>query len=274
MAASQFYFLQNEFIEVYNHARRAEELALSDPRSACFYARLSLETAIKWMYLSDKSLRSPYEPTLSALIHEPSFRNLVGQPIVTKAKIIKDLGNMAVHETKAIGQERAVTALRELFHFSYWLVRTYAKGNKPEASIAFSADSLPQTKQVEAKTLGRLQAIEKQFQESLKAQQQAELERKKSEEGREALEAEIKRLQDEIASVKKVNAAIPDQHDYNEAQTRDAFIDLLLNEAGWPLDKPEDGEFPVTGMPNNKGEGLVDSVLCGKDGKPLGLVEA
>lgn len=61
MAASQFYFLQNEFIEIYKHARRAEELALSDPRSACFYARLSLETAIKWMYLSDKSLRSPYE---------------------------------------------------------------------------------------------------------------------------------------------------------------------------------------------------------------------
>lgn len=274
MAASQFYFLQNEFIEIYKHARRAEELALSDPRSACFYARLSLETAIKWMYLSDKSLRSPYETTLSALIHEPSFRNLVGPPLVTKAKIIKDLGNMAVHETKAIGQQRAVTALRELFHFSYWLVRTYAKGNKPEASVTFSADSLPQTKQVEAKTLGRLQAIERQYQESLKAQQQAELERKKSEEGREALEAEIKRLQDEIALVKKVNAAIPDQHDYNEEQTRDAFIDLLLNEAGWPLDKPEDREFPVTGMPNNRGEGFVDYVLWGKDGKPLAVVEA
>lgn len=140
MAASQFYFLQNEFPEVYQHARRAEELALSDARSACVHARLALETAVKWMYRSDRVLRSPYETTLSALIHEPTFRNLVGDDLVTKAKLVKDIGNMAAHETKAIPQPRAITALRELFHFSYWLVRTYAKGQKPDSSITFSAD--------------------------------------------------------------------------------------------------------------------------------------
>ena len=32
--------------------------------------------------------------------------------------------------------------------------------------------------------------------------------------------------------------------------------------------------IPVTGMPNNTGEGFVDYVLWGDDGKPLGLVEA
>lgn len=104
-------------------------------------------------------------------------------------------------------------------------MRTYAKGNKPDASIAFSADTLPQTKQVETKTLGRLQDIEKQFQESLKAQQQAELERKKSEEGREALEAEIKRLQDEIASVKKVNAAKANVTSWRQEHEEETFYE-------------------------------------------------
>ncbi|HEU0278073.1 MAG TPA: type I restriction endonuclease [Rhodanobacteraceae bacterium] len=40
------------------------------------------------------------------------------------------------------------------------------------------------------------------------------------------------------------------------------------------MDQARDREFPVTGMPNNTGEGFVDHVLWGDDGKPLGLVEA
>jgi type I restriction enzyme R subunit len=51
-------------------------------------------------------------------------------------------------------------------------------------------------------------------------------------------------------------------------------IDLLLREAGWPLDEARDREFRVTGMPNGKGEGFVDYVLWGDDGRPLAIVEA
>ena len=91
---------------------------------------------------------------------------------------------------------------------------------------------------------------------------------------RAALEAELAALRAEVAAAKAANAAVTDTHDYDEAATRDAFIDLLLNEAGWPLDKPQDREFPVSGMPNNTGDGFVDYVLWGDDGKPLGLVEA
>ena len=78
----------------------------------------------------------------------------------------------------------------------------------------------------------------------------------------------------EIAEVKRQNATTPDKHNYSEAETRDYFIDLLLKEAGWPLDKKDDREYPVTGMPNETGEGFVDYVLWGDNGKPLGLVEA
>src|ERR1019366_4350015 len=89
-----------------------------------------------------------------------------------------------------------------------------------------------------------------------------------------ALDAELTRLRGEVAEAKKTNTAQADTHNYSEAETRDYFIDLLLKEAGWALDKQLDREYPVTGMPNEKGDGFVDYVLWGDDGKPLGLVEA
>lgn len=268
---SQFSFLQVEFAEIFEHARKAETLALSDPRSACFYARLTLEISVQWLYKHDGSLRSPYETNLSALIHEPTFRKLVGDGLVTKARIIKDLGNLAVHETKAVSPQRAITSLRELFHFAYWLVHTYAKGEKPSPAIAFSPENLPQTEQVETR---RLQEIAKRVEETRKAREAAEQERLKVEAERLSLESELKQLRDEISKIKKANAATPDTHNYNEEQTRDAFIDLLLHEAGWPLDQARDREFPVTGMPSNSGNGFVDYVLWGDDGRPLAVVEA
>src|SRR5258707_5580787 len=94
---SQFAFLSAEFPEVFNHASKAESLALADARSACFYARLALEVAVGWLYDHDSSLRDPFETTLSARIHEGTFRQLVGNGLVAKARIVKDLGNVAVH---------------------------------------------------------------------------------------------------------------------------------------------------------------------------------
>jgi hypothetical protein len=105
---SQFAFLSADFAEVFAHASKAESLALSDPRSSCFYARLALEVSVNWLYARDDALRDPFETTLAARIHEPTFRKLVGDAIVAKARIIKDLGNAAVHETRAVSPERAV----------------------------------------------------------------------------------------------------------------------------------------------------------------------
>jgi type I restriction enzyme R subunit len=272
---SQFAFLSAEFPEVFAHASKAESLALADARAACFYARLALEVAVGWLYDHDSSLRDPYETTLSARIHEGTFRQLVGNGLVAKSRIIKDLGNVAVHETRSVPLDKAVTALRELFHFAYWLTRTYARKQKPNLGLSFSPQALPHTTQVPVATLKQLQEAEQRYTESVRAREEAEQAKLASETQRATLEAEIARLRAEIAAAKKANTAAADTHDYNEAATRDAFIDLLLGEAGWTLSNPgKDTEFPVTGMPNRTGEGFVDYVLWGDDGKPLGLVEA
>ncbi|HLZ74831.1 DEAD/DEAH box helicase family protein [Phenylobacterium sp.] len=273
---SQFAFLAAEFPEVYSLAARAEGMARTDARGACFYARLSLETIVGWLYRHEASLKSPYENTLAARLHEATFRNLVGPALLAKAKVIKDLGNKAAHEgARAVPSGDGIATVRELFHLAYWLARTYAGAAKPADAIAFSADALPLNKAVPAERLDQLNAAAERFVEAVKARERAEAAQRTSEADRKGLEAEIARLQAEVAAAKAANSRAPDTHDYDEATTRDTFIDLLLRESGWTFTRPgHDTEYRVTGMPNQPGEGFVDYVLWGDDGKPLGIVEA
>src|SRR5690606_16991610 len=118
-------------------------MANSDARASCFYARRTLEIAVDWLYKHDRALCLPYQDNLSALIHEPTFRQTVGDTLFTKARLIKDLGNLAVHSTRKILPSEALTATRELFHFCYWLARTYGRVSRPSPSLTFSVDLLP-----------------------------------------------------------------------------------------------------------------------------------
>lgn len=264
---SNFAFLQAEWHALYEAALKVETLALPDSRTACFYARRTLELAVKWLYKHDATLKLPYQDHLNALIHEPSFRALVSEAVFSKARIIKDLGNQAVHSSRAVPPGDAVVAAKELFHVCFWLARTYAQKEKPAPDLTFDLALLPKTTPLPLQTADQLRQLEDELQS--KDEKLSVLLADKA-----SLDEELKRLRAEVAAAKKANAALPDTHDYTEAQTRAYFIDLLLKEAGWPLDKPQDREFEVFGMPNKEGKGFVDYVLWGDDGKPLGLVEA
>jgi type I restriction enzyme R subunit len=270
---SQFAFLQAEFRDIFGHAARAEDLAHADPRGSAFYCRLALETAVDWLYRNDNTLKDPYDPTLAALLAEPSFQALVGRTLAVKARFVKDTGNAAVHG-KQVSAAQAAASLREFFHIGYWLARTYGRGPKPSIDATFRIEALPKVTQVAATTLAQLQEVGRRFKETVEARDAAEAARRVSEEGRAVLEAEIKALQAEIAAAKSANQATADTHDYREAETRDLFIDLLLREAGFDPRAPDTVEVEVTGMPNAPGVGYVDYVLRGNDGKPLALVEA
>jgi type I restriction enzyme, R subunit len=270
---SQFTFLSADFPEVLAHAVKAEGVARSDPRAACFFARLALEVAVNWIYTNDRTLHEPYDTTLSARLAEPTFQKLVGEGRFSSAGIIRRFGNDAVHETRPVPQDKAIASVRELFNCTYWLAWTYGR-RQPDPSLAFTPEALPHTQQISVKSLAQLQEVAKHFASAMDALEEAKKARLASEDERAKLEAEIAAVRAEIAAVKAANIASVDTHDYDEAATRDTFIDILLNEAGWPLDQSEDREFPVTGMPNGTGVGAVDYVLWGTDGKPLGLLEA
>ena len=264
---SQFTFLQREWPLVSGAASKAEDAVRVDPRAACFYARRALELVVDWAYKHDPALRLPYQDNLSALIHEPTFKQSAGEAVFNKARVIVTLGNRAVHSHRPIPEADALVAVRELFHLCYWLARTYGRVERPDSGLAFNAAALPHPEKVVAQTAEQLRALQQQL--HAKDESLAALLADKS-----ALDEELKRLRAEVAEAKRAAASRPDAHDYSEAETRDYFVDLLVKEAGWPLNQERDREFPITGMPNNSGEGFVDYVLWGDDGKPLGLVEA
>lgn len=265
---AQFGFLKPEWPDIHDAAARAESLVLADPRAAAFYARRALELAMGWLYQSDARLKLPYQDNLSALVHEPSFRDVAGNAILFKARYLKDAGNKAVHSPKPFTEPEARTAVAELFHFAFWLVRTYARGAKPPDGLTFDAAKLPKPMAEVAKL--SLEELRKRGEE-LRAKD-AKLTEILAD--RANLDAELQRLREEVAAARAANAATPDTHDYREAATRDHFIDMLLREAGWDPVGPNVTEYEVTGMPNTQGIGFVDYVLWGDDGKPLALVEA
>src|SRR5574339_996544 len=109
---SQFNFLQLEWAAVFEAASRAEAAVYADPRTACFYARRALELAVSWAFKHDASLRLPYQDNLSALIHDPSFKEAAGEAVFSKARVINTLGNRAVHGHRAIPEADAIASVR------------------------------------------------------------------------------------------------------------------------------------------------------------------
>jgi len=263
---SNFAFLAAEFPEIFDSAKRAEGYAASDPRTAAFHTRRTVELAVQWAYKNDSGLHFPYDDRISTLIHEPSFIKRAGQAVFTKAKLIIKIGNRAVHEAKETSAKDAGDAVRELFHLTFWLARTYAKAPPPDG-LGFDPAQLTRKDDLVRKAFAELTRLKAETEEKDKAF--AALLRDKGD-----LDAELIAARAERDRIRRDNEARPDTHDYSEAQTRDLYIDLLLKEAGWPLDQARDREFPVEGMPNNEGKGYVDYVLWGDDGKPLALIEA
>jgi len=264
---SHFAFLQREWVQIFEAASKAEAAVYADPRTACFYARRTLELAVSWAYKHDATLKLPYQDNLSALIHEPSFKQTAGEAVFSKARVINTLGNRAVHSHRPVPETDALAAVRELFHVAYWFARTYGRAGRPAPGLAFNPAVLPRPAQVARQTAEQLKALEERLRE--RDESLAALLANKN-----ALDEELKSLRAEVAKAKQAAAAQPDTHNYSEAETRDYFIDLLLKEAGWPLDQARDRELEVSGMPNQKDKGFVDYVLWGDDGRPLGLVEA
>lgn len=271
---SNFGFLQREWPELYEPARRAELAVYADPRAACFYARRGLEVAVSWMFANDSSLRLPYDNNLNSMLHEPTFQTLVGMPLFYKARAVKDLGNKAVHKSAPIPSRDAMGAVGQLFQVMFWVARTYSREQRPSDSLRFDPNLVPRVKLVQETSLEQM----RQQAEELKAKdaELAEARRLAAEAvvGKDALDAELAAVKAELAEVKKRNQQQPDTHDYSESETRDLYIDLLLSEAGWDLDDARNREVEVDGMPTASGKGFVDYVLWGDDGLPLAVIEA
>ena len=270
---TNFKFLE-EWNELHKSALEAEKLAFEDPRVSSFHSRRTLELIIQFMYEYDQSLILPYQTHLAALIFEPTFRDLVEERLFNKAKIIKDIGNKAVHSKKIIKKEESIFLVKELFHFSFWFSKRYS-GEKISTKPLFNELFLESKSKPKNTDLSKLKKSTKDLSDSLikRSKRLVEVLKKNTE-----LNEEIKKLRSKFSKNIEENNQIEiiDKNvEITEDETRKFYIDKYLEEAGWDLsNEGKDTEYEVKGMPNSTGIGFVDYVLWGDDGKPLGLVEA
>jgi type I restriction enzyme R subunit len=268
---SQYALIASQWPELHEEAQKVEQFALSDPRTACFYARRTIELLVEWVYDNDGQLDRPVTAqTLADLMYARVFCDVAGEQM-RRFRLLKDLGNKAVHRSDPIRAGDAVLAARELFQVLRWFALTYGRDPQRVRGFSFNADLLPSRDAAtaqQAQSREQLQALADQLAErdqQLRDQRLAAL----------ASQEELDRLRQEITALRRANeaAAVPEP-DLSEFDTRRAYIDHYLEEAGWLHGLSCTHEHEVQGMPNASGQGFVDYVLWGDDGKPLGLVEA
>lgn len=264
---SNFAFLPEPLREIAEAATKAEGHVHGDPRAACFHARFTLEAIVHWLYRHDADLRMPYDHSLGALMHEPSFQQLLPEAVFQKARVIQKFGNQAVHKPRPVAGNEALQVVRELHHICFWLVRTYY-ATASRAGAGWKDERVPVPVDGSAVVpRSELEALEQKL-----AEQNAQALKRQQE--KDALDAELQTVKAQLAEARAAAEQEPDHHDYSEADTRRIHIDVDLKRAGWPLDQARDREYEVTGMPNAQGIGYADYVLWGDDGKPLAVIEA
>lgn len=255
---SNFSFIPIHWANIAQTPEEAEQHVYGAPLYAAMLCRKSLEEWVRWMYEHDSDLTLPYDTSLSSLIHEQCFKNVVAPMQFNHINLIRKLGNAAVHTNAKIKPQEALYALQLLHGFIGWITMVYGEG-KPVFK-SFDEAIIPRDG-VKDKSKDELQKIERAFHEQ---------------------QSELKKLQDELATIKALKdqniAFIPPPIDPNEDLTRKIYIDTLMREAGWDPYGTNVPEYPVKNcMPQasgSNGDGKVDYVLWGDDGKPVAVVEA
>lgn len=255
---SNFSFIPIHWANIAQTPKEAEQHVYSAPLYAAMLCRKSLEEWVRWMYEHDSDLTLPYDTSLSSLIHEQCFKNVVAPMQFNHINLIRKLGNAAVHTNAKTKPQEALYALQLLHGFIGWITMVY--GEEKPAFKQFDEAVIPRDGSKD-KSKEELQKIERAFHEQ---------------------QSELKKLQDELATIKALKdqniAFIPPPIDPNEDLTRKIYIDTLMREAGWDPYGTNVPEYPVKNcMPQasgSNGDGKVDYVLWGDDGKPVAVVEA
>lgn len=276
---TNFQFLAEEWADFYQRSVKAEQCAITDPRTSLTYARMALELAINWMFTNDEELTLPYDTSLNSLMKQKEFQDQFPHKLYNDIDLIRKAGNLAIHN-KQVTKTDAEIIIENLFYFSRWFAKSYTKNTLGTIPI-FNWGLIP-TDGEEALSKKDYKKIQDKFETDLnrfKSKLEQEAERNSALANQNALfKKQIEALQAQIeANKKEANTADTTNHPRNEYETRKYFIDVSLREAGWDLSGSKDKEFKVQFMPsstNTSETGYVDYVLWDDDGLPLAVVEA
>ncbi|RKQ85824.1 type I restriction enzyme R subunit [Mycolicibacterium mucogenicum 261Sha1.1M5] len=276
---SNFAFIQAEWPDLFDVCQRAESYVVSDPNAAIFTARVGVERVVNYLFADVFGLPDGYRSDLNARMNDPEFKNRTSI-INSQLNLIRRRGNDAAHSTRLLTQQESLATLRGLFDIVVWTV----KNHTPFPAASPLGRSFDESIAQRRAPLGpaEVRKLAERFAEQQENAARAVAQRDETiAEQAEQLaqrDVEIALLRENIAAARAADT-VADTHDYRESEARDELIDLLIQDAGWDLTGQNDREYPVEGLPvfaggNVSGRGFVDYVLWGKDGKPLGLVEA
>ena len=228
----------------------AAEKTLHIDLSTCIMnCRRAMEVAVKWMYSVDGSLELPYDERLVSLMNNEDFRDIVGNDIWRRMKLIRQLGNDAAHEGKKFSVEQATLCLENLYIFMDFIACCYADEytQKDFDSELLKVQTTETVPQIDVQEIDLKALIAEN--ESLKAEFTARREEQQQ-------------------------SYVPKPLDISEYKTRKIYIDAMLTDAGWVEGKDWVNEYELPGMPNKSEVGFADYVLFGDDGKALAVIEA
>ena len=227
----------------------AERILHIDPAACVLNCRRAMEFAVKWMYSVDGSLVLPYDDRLVSLMDNEDFRDIVGQDIWRRMKLIRTLGNNAAHTGKKISEEQAALCLENLFIFLDFVAYCYGTDYTErtfDPALLKDEPAAPPPVYTDAEVkLEQLMAENAALREELTARR-----------------------------AEQQQTYVPKPLDLSEYKTRKIYIDAMLLDAGWTEGRDWLNEVELPGMPNKSEVGYADYVLYDDTHKPLAVIEA
>ena len=219
----------------------AERILHIDPAACALNCRRAMEFAVKWLYSVDDSLSMPDDDRLVRLMDSRPFRDLVGEDLWKKMKLIRTLGNNAAHDGDKISREQAELCLENLFDFMDFIACCYSTNYKRrgfDPSLVYAHGEEEAAAEAAEMQLERLMAENAALRADLTTRRETQRQ-----------------------------SYIPRPLDYAEYATRKIYIEALLLDAGWTL-----GKDCISDVHLELGE--ADYILYGSDNLPLAIIEA
>ena len=199
MANFSFLIGQDDY-EMFADACLEAERAMSlSPTISALAARRAFELAVKWVYAADDTIKPPYKDNLQSLVHEPTFRDALGDNRLWESlQYIITAGNMAAHRNAQLKPEDALFSLKILFLFIQWI--DYSYGSR-YTKRAFDPKQVPAVSHALAAKQRKAQedAARKEYEAQL-GEQTAHIAQ---------LEERIRALSDQLAARKAEQPAMP-----------------------------------------------------------------
>jgi type I restriction enzyme R subunit len=260
---SNFDFLKSKWPDLAATGRQAEGYLNTDPNAAIFKTRLYAEKLIDLFlvyFKIDIDFNANFHEKISCLGRIKG----INPAVVDLFTLVRRIGNKAVH-TDYGDIKDAKECIKSIFKLSAWF---YVK------TTGFRAD-------IPKQIVWPVKKVEKAITKDSRNEYLQELEKVKAELNKahqkelEALKKQLELAQPDSKQVEKDLAVVTNELGLTEAETRIKLVDVMLREAGWDVENPEQvkTEFPVSPFPNPSGKGYVDYVLFDNVGKPIALVE-